>query len=64
MKPWACLYEGTPRRKTQRPTTERLLKAFKGIVLYHYRVDEQQVLHAKSPLATSHVEWDSSQITI
>ena len=30
----AGLYEGNPRRKTERPTTERLLRAFEGITLY------------------------------
>jgi transposase len=30
----AGLYDGNPKRKTQRPTTERLLKAFANITLY------------------------------
>jgi transposase len=30
----AGLYEGNPKRATDRPTTERLFRAFKGIVLY------------------------------
>ncbi|MGK7914251.1 MAG: IS1634 family transposase [Prochloraceae cyanobacterium] len=33
----AGLYAGNPKRKTQRPTTERLLKAFENITLYHHR---------------------------
>ena len=33
----AGLYAGNPKRKTQRPTTERLLKAFENIRLYHHR---------------------------
>lgn len=32
-KPIEGLYEGNPKRKTMRPTTERLLLAFKGITL-------------------------------
>jgi len=32
------LYAGNPGRKTSQPTTERLLKAFTGIVLYCYRL--------------------------
>lgn len=31
------LYAGNPRRKTERPSTEQLLKAFLGITLYHHR---------------------------
>ncbi len=33
----AGLYAGNPKRKTQRPTAERLLKAFENITLYHHR---------------------------
>ncbi len=33
----AGLYAGNPKRKTQRPTTEQLLAAFRGITLYHHR---------------------------
>ena len=32
-KPIEGLYEGNPKRQTMRPTTERLLKAFKGTTL-------------------------------
>ena len=31
------LYAGNPKRKTQRPTAEKLLAAFRGITLYHHR---------------------------
>ena len=37
----AGLYEGNPGRQTSQPTTERLLKAFAGIVLYGYRLDRE-----------------------
>lgn len=37
----AGLYEGNPTRRTERPTTERLFRAFKGIVLHCYRVGRQ-----------------------
>lgn len=33
----AGLYAGNPKRKTNRPTAEQLLKAFEGITLYHHR---------------------------
>ncbi len=33
----AGLYEGNPKRQTQRPTAERLLVAFRGINLYFHR---------------------------
>ncbi len=33
----AGLYAGNPKRKTQRPTAEKLLAAFHGITLYHHR---------------------------
>ncbi|MEM8809749.1 MAG: transposase, partial [Cyanobacteria bacterium P01_G01_bin.38] len=31
------LYAGNPKRKTNRPTAEQLLKAFAGITLYQHR---------------------------
>jgi transposase len=37
----AGLYEGSPKRATDRPTTERLFRAFKGIVLYSSRTNGQ-----------------------
>ena len=33
----AGLYEGNPKRTTQRPTAERLLAAFREITLYFHR---------------------------
>ncbi|MGD1942591.1 MAG: hypothetical protein ACFB0G_14885, partial [Leptolyngbyaceae cyanobacterium] len=33
----AGLYTGNPKRQTERPTAEQLLKAFVGITLYHHR---------------------------
>ncbi len=33
----AGLYEGNPKRTTERPTAERLLAAFAGITLYFHR---------------------------
>ena len=33
----AGLYAGNPKRKTPRPTAEKLLAAFSGITLYHHR---------------------------
>ena len=36
-KSLAGLYDGNPKRATQRPTAERLLAAFKGITLYFHR---------------------------
>ncbi|MGV2828057.1 transposase [Myxosarcina sp. GI1(2024)] len=33
----AGLYAGNPKRQTQRPTAEQLVKAFEDITLYHYR---------------------------
>jgi transposase len=33
----AGLYAGNPKRKTERPTAEQLLKAFVGMTLYHHR---------------------------
>jgi hypothetical protein len=37
----AGLYEGNPKRATDRPTTERLFRAFKGIVLYSSQTNGQ-----------------------
>jgi transposase len=37
----AGLYEGNPKRATDRPTTERLFRAFNGIALYRSRTDGQ-----------------------
>ncbi len=31
------LYTGNPKRKTERPSAEQLLKAFVGMTLYHHR---------------------------
>jgi transposase len=39
------LYAGNPQRETARPTTERLLKAFKGITLTVVRLPEQTIRH-------------------
>lgn len=33
----ACLYDGNPKRRTTRPTAERLLAAFVGITMYRHR---------------------------
>ncbi len=41
----AGLYEGTPKRQTQRPTAERLLRAFKGLHLVIGRWGEQVLSH-------------------
>ena len=46
----AGLYEGNPKRQTQRPTAERLLRAFKGVHLAIGRWGEQ-VLSYVSPLS-------------
>ncbi len=45
----AGLYEGNPKRATDRPTTERLLRAFEGIVLYRWQ-EGSQVSYQLSPL--------------
>ena len=37
----AGLYEGNPTRRTDRPTTERMFRAFQGIVLMCYRIGRQ-----------------------
>jgi transposase len=47
------LYEGNPRRATDRPTTERLFQAFKGIVLYRSQMGEQ-VSYQLTPLSDLH----------
>jgi len=43
------LYEGNPKRATDRPTTERLFRAFEGISLYRSQVSGQ-VTYQLSPL--------------
>jgi hypothetical protein len=43
------LYDGNPQRPTQRPTTERLLAAFRGITLYVHR-DGSTEITALNPL--------------
>jgi transposase len=44
------LYAGNPKRQTARPTTERLLKAFRGITLTVVRLPEQVIRHV-TPLS-------------
>jgi transposase len=39
------LYAGNPKRQTARPTTERLLKAFRGITLTIIQLPEQVIRH-------------------
>jgi transposase len=39
------LYAGNPKRQTARPTTERLLKAFRGITLTIVQLPEQTIRH-------------------
>ena len=39
----AGLYAGNPKRKTKRPTTERMLKAFQNITLYCQTIQGQKV---------------------
>lgn len=41
----AGLYSGNPKRQTARPTTERLLKAFKGIVLTRVCLPNKTIRH-------------------
>ncbi len=41
----AGLYAGNPKRKTDRPTTERLLKTFKGIALTLVELSDQTIRH-------------------
>ena len=45
----AGLYEGNPKRATDRPTTERLFRAFKGIALYRSQTDGQVSYQLSSP---------------
>ena len=47
------LYEGNRKRATDRPTTERLLRAFEGIVLYCVPTGDQ-VSYQLTPLADLH----------
>ena len=44
------LYAGNPKRETARPTTERLLKAFRGITLSIVRLPERTIRHV-TPLS-------------
>ena len=44
------LYAGNPNRETARPTTERLLKAFRGITLSIVRLPAQPICHV-TPLS-------------
>ena len=37
------LYDGNPRRSTERPTAEQMLKAFRNLTLYIHRNGEQEV---------------------
>jgi transposase len=46
----AGLYAGNPKRTTDQPTTERLLKAFDNITLYRYQT-ETDVLYEVTPLS-------------
>ena len=39
------LYAGNPKRQTTRPTTERLLKAFRGITLTIVKLSDQTIRH-------------------
>ena len=41
------LYAGNPKRRTARPTTERLLKAFRGITLTVVQLPEQTIRHIR-----------------
>ncbi len=50
-EPLKGLYAGNPNRETARPTTERLLKAFRGITLSIVRLPEQTICHV-TPLST------------
>ncbi len=42
------LYAGNPKRETARPTTERLLKAFRGLTLSIVRLPDRAVRHVTS----------------
>jgi transposase len=44
------LYAGNPKRATARPTTERLLKAFRGITLTMVQLPDQKIRHV-TPLS-------------
>jgi transposase len=44
------LYAGNPKRRTARPTTERLLKAFRGITLTTVQLPDQMLRHV-TPLS-------------
>jgi transposase len=44
------LYAGNPKRRTARPTTERLLKAFRGITLTIVQLPDQTIRHV-TPLS-------------
>jgi transposase len=44
----AGLYEGNPRRTTDRPTTERLLKVFEGMTWYRVETADQMVYQSTS----------------
>ena len=44
------LYAGNPKRTTERPTTERLLKAFKGVALTLIELSDQTIRHV-TPLS-------------
>lgn len=46
------LYAGNPKRETARPTTEKLLKAFRGVTLTSVRLPQETIRHvtALSPL--------------
>ena len=44
------LYAGNPKRETARPTTERLLKAFRGITLSLVQLPERTIRHV-TPLS-------------
>ena len=48
------LYEGNRKRATDQPTTERLLRAFEGIVLYRVPTGEQ-VSYQLTPLTDLHI---------
>lgn len=42
-QPLDGLYDGNPKRKTSRPTAERLLAAFANITLYHHRDGSNEI---------------------
>ncbi len=48
-QPLAGLYDGNPKRTTERPTAERLLVAFSGITLYFHR-DGSTEISSLNPL--------------